>query len=96
MLGEGTRWLELLRLFTAVKALSVEDTLSHHVVLALNGSTGESAAEVLPALELLCLENEVTRVQDFVAFRRNVGRPLTFINSTTEFEKRLGLSISDS
>ena len=97
VLGEGTRWLELLRLFTAVQALSVEDTLSHHVVLALNGSTGESAAEVLPALELLCLENEeVTRVQDFVAFRRNMGRPLTFINSPTEFEKRLGLNISDS
>jgi hypothetical protein len=31
----------------------------------------------------------VTSVKDFVAARRNVGRPVTVINKKREFQKRL-------
>ncbi len=56
-LGDDIRWLQVLRPFITVKALNVLDELSYHVALALNEVTGERAAEVLPALELLCLQN---------------------------------------
>src|SRR6266702_2508404 len=86
------RWLELLRPFTAVKVLSVQDDLSYYVALAFRRVTGEEAAEVLPALELLFLENEpVTSVMEFVAARQNTGRPLTFINMGNEFPERFEL-----
>ncbi|KAH8976796.1 hypothetical protein EDB86DRAFT_3016231 [Lactarius hatsudake] len=89
LLGEGIRWLELLHPFTAVKALRVDCELSGHISLALNGVAEESAAEVLPALELLCLESEpVTAVVRFVAARRNMGRPVTVINERWKFEER--------
>ncbi len=89
-LGPDTLWLELLRPFTAVKALSVQERLSWGVALALKDVTGARAAEVLPALELLCLENRsVTYVNEFVAARQNMGRPVTFIDKVREFQERL-------
>ncbi len=95
-LGNGIRWLELFHPFTAVKALSVEDRLSDHVILALKDVTGARAAEVLPALELLCLEKRpVASVKEFVAARQNVGRPVTFISKVKEFKKRLGPNVRE-
>jgi hypothetical protein len=49
-LGDGIRWLELFRPFTATKALSVDDELSSYIPLALKNVTSDRAAEVLPAL----------------------------------------------
>ena len=89
-LGAGIRWLELFRSFTAVKVLSIDDELSCYIPLALNSVTDERAAEVLPALKLLCLENEsMTSMKKFVAARQNVGCPVTFINKEREFKERL-------
>ena len=88
--GEGIQWLELLRPFTAVKALSVDEELSSHILLALNSVTDEKAAEVLPALKLLSLENNsMTSMKKFVAARQNAGCPVTFINNESEFLERL-------
>src|SRR6266702_326204 len=90
LIGYGIRWLELFRPFTAVKALSVDDKISRHILFVLSNIAGESAAEVLPALELLCLENELVKfVKEFVAARLNMGRPVTFINEEREFRERL-------
>ena len=90
LIGNGIRWLELFRPFTSVKALSVDDKISRHILFVLNNIAWESAAEVLPALELLCLENEPVKfVKKFVATRQNVGRPVTFINEEREFRERL-------
>ncbi len=90
VLGDGIRWLELFHPFTAVKVLSVDDQLSLHIPLALKNVTGERAAEVLPALELLCLDNEsVTSVKKFVAARQSVGRPVTVLNPGSEFKESL-------
>jgi hypothetical protein len=80
--GDGIRWLEFLRPFTAVKALFVEKPLSRHIPLALKNVTGERAAEVLPALELLCLEDElVASLEVFLTVR-----PVTVINEERQFQ----------
>ena|SRR6266702_3728997 len=95
-LGDRIEWLGLLRPFTAVKALSVREEISYHVAPALNNVAGARAAEVLPALELLFLENrQVTSVKKFIAARRNVGRPVTFINNGREFRERLEPSVTE-
>jgi hypothetical protein len=49
-----------------------------------------SAAEVLPALETLCLENRLlTSVIVLVAARRIVGRPVTLVTKESEFRESL-------
>ena len=49
-----------------------------------------SAAEVLPVLEMLCLENRLlTSMMVPVAARRIVGRPVTFITKGSEFRESL-------
>ena len=89
-LGESIQWLELFRPFTAVKALSVDNELSWHIAFALHDVTGERAAEVLPALELLCLEDKpVTSVEKFITARQNMGRPVSVIKKVREFWERL-------
>ncbi|KAH8983165.1 hypothetical protein EDB86DRAFT_2834056 [Lactarius hatsudake] len=94
--GGNLQWLELLRPFTAVKALSVQAKLSRSVALALKDVTGARAAEVLPALELLCLKNRsVTHVKEFVAARQNMGRPVTFVGKIREFQERLEPGVAE-
>lgn len=89
-LGDEILWLQLLRPFTAVKVLSVQNSLSYHVAFALQHVTRERAAEVLPALELLCLQNwPMANVEKFVAARQNVGRPVAFVNQMRELQERL-------
>lgn len=92
MLGLFIEWPELLRPFTAVKALSVDDKLSSYIPPALNDATSEGAAEVLPVLNLLRIKSGLELMnfmKTFVATRRNVGRPVTIVGSDTEFQKRL-------
>jgi hypothetical protein len=94
--GNTIRWLAVLHPFIAVKALDVEEEHSQRVALALKNVTGARAAQVLPALELLCLEYQpVSSVKKFVAARRNMGRPVTFISKGSEFRERLKHIISE-
>ena len=75
-LSDDIQWLELLHSFTAVKALSVQYALAPYIALALKNITGDSAAEILPALELLFLENQsATSVEGFLAARPGRGSP---------------------
>lgn len=61
-----------------------------HIPPALQNVTGERAAEVLPALELLFLENGPVRsVKDFVVARQNMGRHVTVIYEERVFPERL-------
>jgi hypothetical protein len=90
-LGHNIRWLELFRPFTAVEALNVDGPLSWQILFALKDVTEERAAEVMPALEWLCLEGEpVASLEAFLAARQNVGRPVTVFNDTTEFQDIVG------
>ncbi|KAH8978925.1 hypothetical protein EDB92DRAFT_2118995 [Lactarius akahatsu] len=95
IVSNGIRWLEVFRPFTYVKALSVDGRLSRRTVPPALNNVTERAAEVLPALESLYLENHpVTSVKNFVAARQNTGRPVTVINEGKEFYERLNLLMS--
>ncbi|KAH8988426.1 hypothetical protein EDB86DRAFT_3081537 [Lactarius hatsudake] len=88
--GYGIPWLELFWPFTAVKALCVDHRISWHILQALEDVTDDRVAEVLPAMELLCLEYEsVESTEDFVTARQDAGRPVTVVNREMEFQERL-------
>ena len=53
---DGVEWLHLLHQF-AMQTLHVSWELSWLVDLALKGITAETVAEVLPSLDLICLES---------------------------------------
>ena len=53
---DETQWVELFHPFTAVRTLYISHTIQSHVMSALQELRGESAMEVLPALDNLYLE----------------------------------------
>ncbi|KAH9166919.1 hypothetical protein EDB89DRAFT_180115 [Lactarius sanguifluus] len=74
-------WSDILPLFTAVKELRARDYVSQRIAFELGRLVEEQeTAEVLPALELLYLEDQGSFVDEFVAARRNAGRPVTLVN----------------
>jgi hypothetical protein len=81
--------LELLRQLTAVETLIVSAPLSGYMADVLEGVAVEMAPEILPALRLLCLENQqVERVEGFVGARQLSTHPVTVVN------QRNGLNMS--
>jgi hypothetical protein len=50
---------------------------------------GEVVAEALPRLDLICLEDQVSSIEEFVDVRQLSGCPLTVVGTETEFEQRL-------
>ena len=82
-------WLELFRQFTAVETLEVSARLAGHVAVALKDVTAEMVPEMLPALQLLCLEDEsVGGIEQFVTTRQLSGQPIAIANSLSEFLMR--------
>lgn len=82
-------WVQLLRPFTAVQMLCVHGFRVEHVALALEDVAREAVAEVLPALDLLCLDSEEGLVPSLVKFdvaRWLSGHPVTIVRSVREFE----------
>ncbi|KAH9976933.1 hypothetical protein BJV74DRAFT_861646, partial [Russula compacta] len=77
------QWLELLRLFTSVKSLSLFDGLILPVMTALGELVGEGALEVLPVLQNVHLhwDGPSGPLQEpiglFVAARKLSGHPVT-------------------
>ena len=87
---DDVEWQPLLRQFSTVKTLHVSQELAEHVALALEDITEEMVAEVLPSLNLICLEGlPVSFIEKFIAVRRFFGRPVTVINTEREFEEGL-------
>jgi hypothetical protein len=79
-------WLDLLRPFVVVETLLVSRQLASHVALAFQQVTGETVAEVLPALHLLCLEGQLDgSVGKFTAVRRHFNRTLTIVSTLSDF-----------
>lgn len=81
---EPSEWLELLHPFTAVATLRVSKQLARHVALALEdiAIAGEDVAEMLPALHLLCLEDEPeASVERYIMARRISDRPVNVLNT---------------
>jgi hypothetical protein len=56
---EDSQWLELLRLFTAVKGLWISQEFVPRIAPALQELVGEGMTEVLPALQNLFLEEDL-------------------------------------
>ncbi|KAH9066935.1 hypothetical protein EDB83DRAFT_2379801 [Lactarius deliciosus] len=89
-IGDRVQWLELFRPFASVRALNVSEELSWTIPLALKNVTEEMAAQVLPALKLLYLENEPAKtVKNFLAARQRLGRPVTFLNKKRGSKEKL-------
>ncbi|KAH9170003.1 hypothetical protein EDB89DRAFT_2072476 [Lactarius sanguifluus] len=82
-------WLQLLRPFSSVRTLFVVATFARYVSPAGRDISRVIATEVLPALELLCLEDgPVSSIDELTAARRDSGRPVTIVDKK-EFDKRL-------
>jgi hypothetical protein len=81
---EIDEWLLLLHQLSAVQTLRVCQELAGHVALALEDTTGEMVAGVLPSLELIHLAGQsASSIEKFVAARQLSGRPVTVVD--TEF-----------
>jgi hypothetical protein len=79
---DDTNWLELLRPFTAAKVLHGSKQFAGHIALELESVSGEMITEVLPALNLVSLEDQPVRsVEKFLAARQISGHPVTFFNT---------------
>ncbi|KAH8980979.1 hypothetical protein EDB86DRAFT_3087496 [Lactarius hatsudake] len=61
---DNIEWLELLRQFTAVKKLRICEELAESITHALEGQTEEAGTQVLPALKLICVEDQHTRYME--------------------------------
>jgi hypothetical protein len=84
-------WLDLLRPFVVVETLLVSRQLAGHVALAFQQVTGETVAELLPALHLLCLEGQLDgSVGKFTAVRRHFCRTVTIASTLSDFLKIRG------
>ncbi|KAH9037531.1 hypothetical protein EDB84DRAFT_1675637 [Lactarius hengduanensis] len=88
--GDDVAWVHLLRQFSAVQTLHVSQGFAEHVALALEDIAGETVDEVLLSLDLIYLVDQPTSsIEKFVAARRLSGRPVTVIETETEFDERL-------
>ena len=85
---ENVEWLHLFHQFPALQMLQVSWELAGFVARALDGIRGETVAEVLPFLDLICLEDQpISSIEkfEFFAARRRSHRPITVVNTRTEF-----------
>ena len=84
-------WLHFIRQFPAVQTLHVSQRSSGYVPLALElleDISTQMAAEVLPSLHLIFLEGQPTSsIEKFIAFRRFCGRPVTVVDTETDYER---------
>ncbi|KAH9174789.1 hypothetical protein EDB89DRAFT_2241552 [Lactarius sanguifluus] len=87
---DDVEWRHLLHQFSTVQTLHVYPELAGHVALALEEITGEMTTDVLQSLDLLYLVGQPTSsVDKFVTARQLSGRPLTVVDTKTEFNRRL-------
>ncbi|KAH8979782.1 hypothetical protein EDB86DRAFT_3107855 [Lactarius hatsudake] len=96
---EGTgdiAWPYLFHQFSNVQTLHVSRVLAGHVAAALEDITGEMAAEVFPSLDLIYLAGHPTStIRNFIAARQLSDRPITVVNTKTEFNERLESYVSE-
>jgi F-box-like len=78
---DNTPWLQLFHSFPSVQSLRISLILEQSIAAALQGLTGESAAEVFPSLHSLSIvgvSDEATPqgIQPFLTARQHCGRPI--------------------
>lgn len=71
--------------------LIVRKQLARHVFCALEAIADRMMAiEVLPAIDMLCLEGQsVASIVRFIAAHQDFDRPVIIVDTDTEFEERL-------
>ena len=80
--SENSQWLELLRPFTAVKALYISREFVSKIVPVLQELVRKRVTEVLPALQTLLFEEPLSSgpdqevIEQFISARRLSGRPM--------------------
>jgi hypothetical protein len=81
---DRTEWRKLLRSFSNVKTLSVDDGLVWELSCCLQLDDGELPLDLLPELQLSLQELTFSRIDDvddaftqFIDARKNAGRPVT-------------------
>ncbi|KAH9016493.1 hypothetical protein EDB85DRAFT_2207621 [Lactarius pseudohatsudake] len=76
---DDIEWLELFRPFAAVKKLRIYEELVESIAHALEGQGGEARAQVLPALRLVCVEDQRARdMNESLADLRDRGRLFSY------------------
>jgi hypothetical protein len=90
---------QLARQFSTIQTLRIDSKLSGLFASILGDIPEVMMAEVLPSLELLCLEESEScrhsvQVDKFVAARRHSDHPVTIVNTNKEFRERLESYIS--
>ena len=83
------KWLHFLRQLSSLQALCVSPPLAEKVGHALKSVKGEMVAEALPSLDLICIEDQISSIEEFVAVRQLSDRPLTVVGTEAEFDQRL-------
>ena len=98
---DRTEWLPLFHLFPAVETMHVSRSMAGYISSALEDIAEEMVTEVLPALHLLCLEDDdnydydsdnikpVGSTERFLSLRQISGRPVTIVNTRHDFVGKL-------
>ena len=87
---DDIEWLQILRPFSSVQTLFVSKELAAHISRSLENTGAMMATEVLPALDMLCLEDQpMTFAHKFIAARWESGHPVTTVDTKWEFQERL-------
>ena len=87
---DDIEWPQLLRPFSCVKTMVVCKEFAGIVSFALEHISGAMATEILPALDMLCLEDQpISSFDKFVAVRQDAGLPVTIVTTRSEFEERV-------
>lgn len=85
----------LLHQFSTVKTLYVIWELAGYVALALEDITAEMVTEVLPSLDLICLDGQPeSSIEKFIAARKVSGLPVTVVHSKRELDEKIKSSAS--
>ncbi|KAH9169040.1 hypothetical protein EDB89DRAFT_2073463 [Lactarius sanguifluus] len=85
-----SEWLPLLCLFSAVEVLEVSGGLEGCIASALEDTAEETLNILLPAFQLLWLEDDnCNKPEQFLSSRQHSGRPVTIANTQEEFVERL-------
>ena len=74
---DRTEWRELLRLFSNVKALDVDDGLVGELSRSLRLDDGELPLEILPELQELTYSGRGNMFKPFIDARQDAGRPVS-------------------
>jgi hypothetical protein len=88
--ADDHEWVHLLRQLSMVEVLSLDEQFARYLACALKSITGEMVAEALSSLDLIYLEGQPTSsIQKFVVVRQLSGRPVTVVDTESEFDERL-------